>query len=123
MGHDDNRSLLLTLFVFFGTVIIVIMAITTGACNNDAEAHRALDNSGFSDINLRGYAFWGCGESEVGTKFQAKNPKGNYVEGVVCCGVVKSCTVRFLWTASRTLFSGCGGTKVSSFWPSGALRG
>lgn len=29
------------------------------------------------------------------TGFVAKNPAGKRVEGVVCCGVLKACTVRF----------------------------
>lgn len=37
-----------------------------------------------------------CSNSDTySTGFAATNPAGQPVSGVVCCGVLKSCTVRF----------------------------
>ena len=57
----------------------------------------ALYSAGYTDVALTGYAYFGCGKDDTfATGFRAKNPQGNRVEGVVCCGFVgKGCTIRF----------------------------
>lgn len=76
------------------TVILSVALIA--ACTDDAGAYRALDSSGFTDIRLTGYAWYGCSNSDTfNTGFVAKNTNGKTVSGVVCCGALKSCTVRF----------------------------
>lgn len=66
------------------------------ACSDDVAARRTLEAQGFSDITTSGFSF-GCGESDsYSTGFEATNPAGKRVSGVVCCGLVlKACTVRF----------------------------
>ena len=70
---------------------LVVLGCTAPA----AEARRALDSSGFSEIELEGWVPFSCAEHEAVQGFKAKSPKGTAVRGVVCCGVFKSCTVRF----------------------------
>lgn len=56
-----------------------------------------LTSSGFTEIELRGLANpFACGQDDLyRMNFKAKNAMGSVVEGVVCCGLAKSCTVRF----------------------------
>lgn len=74
-----------------------LFAITLAACDDPVNARRALEDSGYSDIELTGGELWGCSDSDgTTTGFIAKNPAGRKVKGVVCCGFAfKGCTVRF----------------------------
>lgn len=63
--------------------------------SND-QALRTLRAHGFADIELTGYSYWSCSDSDsFNTGFRATNAKGIPVSGVVCCGWLKACTVRF----------------------------
>ncbi len=66
------------------------------SCTDEASSRRALMSAGFTDIVFTGYEWFGCGkDDEFHTGFKAKNVRGETVSGVVCCGLFKSCTVRF----------------------------
>jgi len=65
-------------------------------CAAEEASARALRAHGFTHIELDGYAWTGCSDSDIySTSFTATNPQGEVVSGVVCCGLVKDCTVRF----------------------------
>lgn len=75
---------------------IMLLATLAIACTDETETVRTLQSSGFTEIQTTGYRFFGCGDSDTfSTGFRAKNPHGETVEGVVCCGWPKGCTVRF----------------------------
>lgn len=80
--------------------IATLMAtmLTLSACSDEETSRRILEDEGYTEIRLDGYAFWGCGEDDTfRTSFTAirETPTGpRDVEGVVCCGVLKDCTVR-----------------------------
>lgn len=77
-------------------VAAVLVAAATAGCTNESASRRALEAHGFTDIRFTGYRLTGCDEEDsFQTGFVAKNPAGKRVEGVVCCGVLKACTVRF----------------------------
>lgn len=84
-------------------IIIVAMAIGfavgllfLNGCTDDGRSTQVLFDSGYSDITITGYQWYGCGDGDTYTTgFRAKNPAGRMVSGVVCCGILKSCTVRF----------------------------
>ena len=79
----------------YGFAALFCVATVT-ACSNDSDTVRTLRASGFTEITTTGYSPWSCSDSDTfSTGFRAKNPKGDVVEGVVCCGLLKSCTVRF----------------------------
>lgn len=67
------------------------------SCTNDSAAKRTLENAGFYDIELTGYAAFTCSDSDGScTGFRAKNPRGQVVTGAVGCGhACKGCTIRF----------------------------
>jgi hypothetical protein len=76
-----------------GLLALLLLA----SCTDEEASRKALYSAGYTDVALTGYAFFGCGQDDTyATKFRAKNPQGNRVEGVVCCGFFgKGCTVRF----------------------------
>jgi hypothetical protein len=77
-------------------VMALAFTATLVACTDDENTVRTLKASGFTDIQTTGYAAFACSDSDTfHTGFRAKNPRGDVVEGVVCCGMMKACTVRF----------------------------
>lgn len=75
---------------------LVVLALLLGACTNEHDSRHALEAQGFTEIELTGYVWAACGEDDVfSTGFTAVNPAGRPVDGVVCCGALKSCTVRW----------------------------
>lgn len=60
---------------------------------------KVLLDQGFTDIEITGYAWSGCSDSDsTCTGFTATGPTGRWVSGQVGCGYTacgKSCTVRF----------------------------
>lgn len=86
-GEPMNKTLFVTL------VSVVLFAI---GCTDEDGTRHALEQQGFYDIRTEGYAWFGCSDSDnFATRFTAKNPNGQPVSGVVCCGMLKSCTVRW----------------------------
>ena len=66
------------------------------ACSSPDAATETLQKSGYTDIVTDGWTPFACSEDDTfTTAFTATNPAGQKVEGVVCCGLLKSCTVRF----------------------------
>lgn len=65
-------------------------------CTADGASTDALHKAGFYDVETTGYEMFACGEDDTfKTGFRAKNALGVTVEGTVCCGVFKDCTIRF----------------------------
>lgn len=66
------------------------------ACTNDRDTANAARAIGLSDVVPAGYAPVSCGSGDTHAQhFTARNIHGERVSGVVCCGLWKSCTVRF----------------------------
>ena len=75
--------------------IVLVMLALTGCASNPNEVLRVLESAGFTNVELKGYSYFGCGEDDVyKTKFIAKGPTGQYVEGTVCSGWFKGSTIR-----------------------------
>lgn len=76
--------------------ILTILLFALCACTDESASTRTLKDSGFTDIRLTGYSYFACSDDDTfHTGFTAKNSQGREVSGVVCCGWLKSCTVRF----------------------------
>ena len=76
-------------------IILVILPIPLMACTSPNKAASALQDAGYSDITINGIAPFSCGEDDnFSNKFTATNPAGDTVSGVVCCGILKGCTIR-----------------------------
>lgn len=76
--------------------ILFSLLVFLAACEEDERFRKTLDESGYTNVKLTGYAPFACGkDDDYGSKFEATNPAGKRVKGAVCCGFLKGCTVRF----------------------------
>lgn len=76
--------------------VMAMASVALACCTSEEPSRKALEAAGFSKIEMKGWSAFGCGEDDAfRTKFQAVGPAGKPVEGVVCCGWLKSCTIRF----------------------------
>jgi hypothetical protein len=75
---------------------LVLTFLLTG-CTNQNDAVNALQDAGFTDIQITGYKFFACSKDDTyQTGFIAKNPQGRIVKGTVCSGLLfKNSTIRF----------------------------
>lgn len=79
-----------------GIVTMMWLSAVGGCTTDEVETRDTLENSGFSQIEVGDFTFFGCGHGDkYGREFRAVNPVGKHVNGIVCCGYMKSCTVRF----------------------------
>lgn len=77
-------------------ILIALAVLALTACSSRSDAEHALSNAGFTNVETRGYSFFGCGKDDsFKTKFTATNPQGKQVSGVVCSGWFKGGTIRF----------------------------
>lgn len=77
-------------------ILIFILAMFFCGCTSPGASWNALDDMGFKEIETGGYDLFACGKDYVfHTKFKAKNPNGKIVSGVVCCGWLKGCSIKF----------------------------
>ena len=75
---------------------LVALTLLFFACTDESGSREALQKAGFTDIEMDGHSWMGCSEEDTfSTSFRAKNPQGFPVEGAVCCGWFKKCTIRF----------------------------
>lgn len=77
------------------TLIALALCLLVGSTAPDY-TRETLQKSGYTNIEVTGFSPFSCGEDDTfSTGFRADNPQGQRVEGTVCCGMLKSCTVRF----------------------------
>lgn len=63
---------------------------------DDQTAQGAVENNGFTAVQLEGWDVFACGRDDwYARAFTATNANGRRVHGVVCCGLMKKCTIRF----------------------------
>lgn len=76
-------------------MIIAIAALALSACGvNPNDGKRVLESHGFTNVNIGGYAFIGCGKDEFSSHFNAIDVNGKPISGVICSGWFKNYTVR-----------------------------
>ena len=91
-----------------GPVITIVVAVAVllgggfmmanGCQVDDATATTAIENHGFTRVELQGASMLKCAEDESSRAFTATNATGRRVAGTVCCsygGCTKGCTVRW----------------------------
>lgn len=75
---------------------VVWISLAAVGCTDDQRTRETLTKAGFTEIETTGFQYFACSDSDdYHTGFRAKNPQGVVVTGVVCCGIMKSCTIRF----------------------------
>lgn len=73
-----------------------LLLLLSLACSDERSTRATLEALGFSRIEVTGWSPYSCSEEDsFSTGFRAVNPRGVPTEGVVCCGLLKRCTVRF----------------------------
>lgn len=76
--------------------LLIAALLLTGCVTGDDEASSTLRKSGYTNVRPGSLDFFECSDNDkTGRSFRATNSLGQEVEGVVCCGVFKGCTVRF----------------------------
>ena len=92
-----NKNTKATLSLIISCMAIVISCISMQGCNvSQSKAAEVLSNEGFTDVQVTGHAWFACSKGDsFSSNFTAVNPRGQTVEGSICCGVIKSCTVRW----------------------------
>lgn len=82
--------------LLFAFVLAGSCALIPVCCTSEERAGETLQKAGYTKIETRGYGWFACdGNDRFSTLFSAVNPLGKRVEGVVCCGFFKACTIRF----------------------------
>ena len=77
-------------------LLVMSAAVLLAACDDPKAARKALGNLGFTNVETKGYSWFGCGKDDsFSTAFEATNAQGQRVTGVVCSGWFKGATVRF----------------------------
>ena len=77
-------------------LLIILAIIGLFGCTSPSRTVNTLQQAGYTEIQTTGYSFFSCGEDDAfSTGFTATNPRGDRVSGTVCCGLVKSCTIRY----------------------------
>lgn len=76
---------------------LLLVGILTPGCTDATTATKALQAQGFTEVHIIGWGGpWECSDSDqFSTRFSAKNPQGQQVEGTVCSGWFKGATVRW----------------------------
>ena len=75
---------------------IVFAALLFVGCTAPDRTTETLEKSGYTDIQITGHSPFTCSNSDLfSTGFTATNPLDKRVSGTVCCGMLKSCTIRF----------------------------
>lgn len=96
--YNDAFTLIMS-----ASVLVTIFAIGFGMqaemnCGSPPPmAKAAVEAQGFSDVRVGEWEAFSCGQGDtLSRRFTAKNPAGNRVSGIVCCGMFfKGCTIRW----------------------------
>ena len=76
-------------------IVGLALALCVG-CTSPNRTTQALEAEGYTEIEITGYKAFKCSEEDTfSTGFKAVNEAGKTVEGAVCCGVLKGCTIRY----------------------------
>ena len=59
---------------------------------DEGTAVRVLEDAGYTDVELGDYAYFGC--SDMFHREWSGKIGDRHVSGMVCCGILKDCTVR-----------------------------
>ena len=76
--------------------VTLLCVLAFSGCTAPDKSRETLRKSGYTDITITGFSAFSCSDSDTySTGLSALNPAGQRVSGTVCCGLLKSCTVRF----------------------------
>lgn len=74
----------------------LLAVFLSGCAVSDSKSLETLSGFGLQDAGLGGFAPFSCGDDySLSRQFEAVARDGHKVKGVVCCGWIKACTVKF----------------------------
>jgi len=87
-------------------IFLYVTVAKYGGCSpSEVRLQGAMHSEGLQDVSRKGYDFFECGTGDVWVEsFRAKRPEvvepGKpltrvTVEGTLCCGILKGCTIRW----------------------------
>lgn len=75
---------------------IVMFSMIVMACTNPKDAVNALNEAGFTNVQVGGYDWFACSDYDLySTNFNAIDPEGSPVSGTVCSGFLKGTAIKF----------------------------
>ena len=81
--------------LLIGTIVALFTVICFGS-DPGLMALEAAEASGISGPEIEGWAWFGCSEDDTFSyKVSGTNVRGDDITATVCCGILKSCTVRY----------------------------
>lgn len=76
--------------------LTLMLCLLLGCTTGEDEVTSAVTRAGFTEVKPGRLTAFGCSDDDkVGRLFTARNAQGVVVEGQVCCGVLKGCTIRY----------------------------
>lgn len=96
----DTDVVLATIGLFIVAIFVFIYVMALLPSSEEAKQHARglLQKTGYEDIQIEDVGYFSCGEGDVPSEsaaFRALTHDGMRVEGAVCCGWFKNCTIRY----------------------------
>lgn len=105
MSDRDSSSGVSLLALTIFTVVHFCVAKAGGCDPSDERLRKSMKAEGLEDVQTHGYDFFECGYGDVWVEgFTAKRPEvveagapmtRVTVDGTLCCGIFKGCTIRW----------------------------
>lgn len=81
--------------IVFALAVFGVVAVSGGCSEDKAGMQAAVQDFGFTDVTLGGFAWLGCSKDDMFSRtWVGLGASGSRVEGVVCGGWAKGYTVR-----------------------------
>lgn len=89
---SESDEFLFKLVSIVGLALVVVLSVW--GCPSQDQAVEVLRSEGYTEIETHSSPALACEREIFRTGFTARHASGKRVEGVVCCGALKACTVR-----------------------------
>lgn len=94
MANDTGGEMLAYGVTF--ALVCLLGGYATCSAMDPGRVTEAAQNAGLHDVEVGGYAPFACSDSDdAGRYVTGTRQDGQRVEAVVCCGLLKRCTVRW----------------------------
>jgi len=86
--------------IISAVILVIIIALWISSANGGLgvkdRAATAVETAGYSDVELGDYQWFSCSSGDwAGWSFTALDRDEHTINGYVCCGLLKACTVRY----------------------------
>lgn len=80
--------------LIMGLVLVGVSLVVSVGYSDPVGATKHLEEEGYTDIQITGRQYTGCGNNLYRTTFIAKNSRGIKVHGLVCKGVFDASVIK-----------------------------